>query len=260
MGYLGIYNNILSGNTFRVYLSDYGRSVLGTGNGLINSIQKFGLGDLDIDYRRFVGSGTCSEQSGLSALTGSCFYDLTDERGGEPNFVKRTFGVTPSVFKGPRTQVQTNVISLHNTSLGVNPTNTSTLWAKHKERVPDTEIEEPNSGNYNTCWEVGHSVTKFYPAYCISCADFNGDGVVDMKDLKTFLNLLGSQGIKGSELTGDFNGDGKVDKKDLMIFIDCLKYNDRNILNYCKNKEIYCLLCKHLGSDSPCGGDCLKCI
>ena len=40
MGYLGIYNNTLSGNTFRLYLSDYGRSVIGTGNGLLDSIRQ----------------------------------------------------------------------------------------------------------------------------------------------------------------------------------------------------------------------------
>ena len=42
MGYLDIYNNILSGNTFRIYLSDYGRSIIGTGNGLLDTIAQFG--------------------------------------------------------------------------------------------------------------------------------------------------------------------------------------------------------------------------
>ena len=260
MGYLGIHNDTISGNTFRMYLSDYGRSTLGSSSGILDSLEQFGLGDSDIDYRRFVGSGSCSGQTSLSALTGNCFYDIPDARGGEPNSVKRIFGVTQSIFRGPRTEINSGVVSLAKTSLGVSPTNTSTLWAKHKETESDTNIEEPNSGNYATCWEIGNSITRFYPSYCITCADFNGDGVVDMKDLITFLNLMGSEGKIGNELIGDFNGDGKVDKKDLMIFIDCLKYNNKNILKYCTNQEIFCLLCKHLGSDSLCNGDCLKCI
>jgi|ETNvirnome_6_100_1030635.scaffolds.fasta_scaffold00024_12 hypothetical protein len=261
MGYLEIYNNNLSGNTFRMYLSDYGKSRLALGNGVLDEIQKFGLGDLDIDYRRFVGSGECRDQTGLSALTGSCFFDLPDARGGEPSYTKGAYNVIPSIFRGARITMQSNVPYLYNTSLGVNPTNTTTLWAKHKEKETVTDIEEPNSGDYNTCWLVGDSVTRFYPAYCIVCADFNGDGRVDMDDLKIFLSLMGANATKGSDqLIGDFNGDGKVDKKDLMIFIDCLRYNNVNILNLCQDKEIYCLLCKHLGTDSPCGGDCLKCI
>jgi len=260
MGYLGIYNNTLSGNTFRLYLSDYGRSVIGTGNGLLDSIRQFGLGDSDIDYRRFVGSGSCSEETGLSAFTGSCFYDLPDIRGGEPTQTKQSFGTLPSIFRGARTNIKSGVMSLMETSLGVAPTNNSTLWAKYKKPNNPNEIEEPNSGNFDTCWEVGKNITEFYPTYCISCADFNGDGNVDIKDLITFLNLIGSEAKVGNELVGDFNGDGKVDKKDLMIFMECLRYNDRSIESYCKNKEVYCLLCKHLGVESPCNGDCLKCV
>jgi len=260
MGYLGTHNDAISGNTFRMYLSDYGRSTLGSGSGILESIEQFGLGDSDIDYRRFVSGGTCDGQTSLSSLTEDCFYDVPDMRGGDPKSVKRIFGVTQSTFIGPRTQTRSGVISLHNTSLGVAPTNKSTLWAKYKEPISDTKIEEPNSGEYATCWKTGDNITKFYPTYCITCADFNGDGVVDFKDLITFLNLMGTEGKIGSELVGDFNGDGKVDKKDLMIFIDCLKYNGKNILKYCTNKEIYCLLCKHLGSASLCNGDCLKCI
>ena len=133
MGYLGIYNNTLSGNTFRLYLSDYGRSIIGTGKGLMGSITQFGLGDSDIDYRRFVGSGSCSGQTGLSAFTGSCFYDLPDARGGEPTSTKQSFGTLPSIFRGARTNIKSGVISLLDTTLGVGPTNTSTLWAKYKK-------------------------------------------------------------------------------------------------------------------------------
>ena len=260
MGYLGIYNNILSGNTFRLYLSDYGRSIIGTGNGLLNSITQFGLGDSDIDYRRFVGDGSCSGQTGLSALTGSCFYDLPDARGGEPTQTKQNFGTLPSIFRGARTNIKSGVMSLMETSLGVGPTNTSTIWAKYRPPTKPEEIEVPNSGNFETCWEVGENVTAFYTSYCVSCADFNGDGTVDIKDLIVFLNLIGTTAKVGNELVGDFNGDGVVDKKDLMIFIECLRYNNRSIENYCKNKEVYCLLCKHLGGESPCNGDCLKCV
>tara|TARA_R100001163_G_C5042622_1_gene180464 strand:+ start:459 stop:1241 length:783 start_codon:yes stop_codon:yes gene_type:complete len=260
MGYLDIYNNILSGNTFRIYLSDYGRSIIGTGNGLLGSISQFGLGDGDIDYRRFVGSGSCSGQTSLSALTGSCFYDLPDDRGGKPTSSKQSFGTLPSIFRGARTNIKSGVMSLMDTTLGVAPNNNSSLWAKYKEPNKPTEIEEPNSGNFDTCWEVGDDVTKFYPTYCVSCADFNGDGVVDIKDLLIFLNLIGTEAKVGNELVGDFNGDGVVDKKDLMVFMECLRYNNKSIQSYCRNKEVYCLLCKHLGGESPCNGDCLNCI
>ena len=33
---------------------------------------------------------------------------------------------------------------------------------------------------------------------------------INVADLKTLLNLMGTEEIKGNELTGDFNGDGKV--------------------------------------------------
>jgi len=260
MAFLNIHNNSLSGNTMRLYLSDYGKAVLTSQVSLLDAIQKFGLSDSDIDYRRFVGSGSCSGQTGLSAFTGSCFYDLPDARGGEPKSTKQSFGTLPSIFRGARTNIKSGVISLLDTTLGVGPTNTSTLWAKYKKTEKPEEIENPTSGNFETCWQVGHNITEFYPAYCISCADFNGDGVVDIKDLIVFLNLIGTKAKVGNELIGDFNGDGIVDKNDLMIFMECLRYNNRSIESYCKNKEVYCLLCKHLGSESPCNGDCLKCV
>ena len=87
MGFLNLYNNSLSGNTLRVYLSDYGKAVLTSQVSLLDAIEKFGLADSDIDYRRFVGVGSCVDTisvtgdcgvtgTTVSALTDSCFYDL----------------------------------------------------------------------------------------------------------------------------------------------------------------------------------------
>ena len=85
MAFLNIHNNSLSGNTMRLYLSDYGKAVLTSQVSLLDAIQKFGLSDSDIDYRRFVGNGSCVDNisvtgdcgitgTSVSALTGSCFY------------------------------------------------------------------------------------------------------------------------------------------------------------------------------------------
>ena len=43
MGFLNIYNNGVSGNTFSVYLTDYGKSLFSHGGGFFNAIDKFGL-------------------------------------------------------------------------------------------------------------------------------------------------------------------------------------------------------------------------
>jgi hypothetical protein len=59
---------------------------------------------------------------------------------------------------------------------------------------------------------------------------------------------------------GDFNGDGKVDILDLNSFMECMKFNNIDINNFCSDKEVFCLLCEHLGNKSPCNGDCLKCV
>ena len=45
MGFLNLYNNSLSGNTLRVYLSDYGKAVLTSQVSLLDAIEKFGLAD-----------------------------------------------------------------------------------------------------------------------------------------------------------------------------------------------------------------------
>tara|TARA_R110000787_G_scaffold184223_10_gene296140 strand:+ start:710 stop:1486 length:777 start_codon:yes stop_codon:yes gene_type:complete len=258
MGYLNIHNNTLSGNTFRMYLSDYGKSVLSTG-GFFSAIDKFGLSDSDIDYRRFVGDGNCVNQTTLSALTGSCFYDLPDLRGGEPTTLSTTYGTTTSVMVGPRCDIKNGVVRFYDTSLGVNPGN-STLWHTYTPPPKYGQIDNPESGMYSSCWTIGKNVTKYYPSYCITCADFNMDGQIDIVDLKTMLNFVGANNYEGNELMGDFNGDGKVDILDLNSFMECMKFNNIDINNFCSDKEVFCLLCEHLGNNSPCNGDCLKCV
>jgi len=258
MGYLGINNNELSGNTFRIYLSDYGRNLLARGRGIYHHIEKFGLSDLDIDYRKFSPTGNCHSQLGLSALTGSCFYDLPDLRGVTTS-ISADCGTNPAVMVGPRTTYISGNYTQYQTTLGSNPINSS-LWAKCTSNG-DTKIESPPGGMKSSCWSQANSVSEFFPTYCTTCADFNYDGMVDLQDLKMFINLIGSKIGNQSELIGDFNGDGVVDDKDLQSFLKCMRYSTgKDILNYCEDKEVFCGLCLHLGSNSPCNGDCITCI
>lgn len=259
MGYLDIHNKSLSGNTFRIYLSDYGKNLLSSGGGFFSAVSKFGLSDSDIDYRRFVGDGDCVSQTSLSALTGSCFYDLPDLRSGEPTSFSGSYGSTPSVMVGPVSDIVSGVMKLYDTSVGVNPVR-STLWSKYKKPENVDEVEEPQSGMFSNCWTVGESVAGYFPSYCTTCADFNGDGIVGLDDLKTLLQMMGSSVGTTNELIGDFNGDGKVDGNDLTSFINCMRHNGTDINSFCSDKEVFCLLCEHLGESSPCNGDCLGCI
>ena len=76
MAYLDIHNKGLSGNTCRIYLSDYGKSLLASCGGFMDKISKFGLSDNDVDYRRFVGDGSCAGENNASGFSSTCFYDL----------------------------------------------------------------------------------------------------------------------------------------------------------------------------------------
>ena len=263
MGYLGIHNNTISGNTFRIYLSDYGRNLLSRGKGIYNNIAKFGLSDLDIDYRKFAPTGTCRTQLGLSALTGSCFYDLPDLRG-VPTTISADCGTNPAVMIGPRCDYVSGVYTQYQTSIGSNPIRSS-LWANcgntTQAKVSNPEIDSPKASIQSSCWSYGNSVQNLYPSYCFTCADFNNDGKVDINDLKTFIGLLGTKLDNQLELIGDFNGDGVVDNKDLDSFLRCMRHSvNKDILNYCDDKEVFCALCHHLGNKSPCNGDCITCI
>lgn len=259
MGYLDLYNNELSGNTFRLYVSDYGKSLLTAPGGLFYAIEKFGLSDLDMDYRRFVNDGSCTDQTSYSAVTGSCFYDLPDLRGGQPVSLSGTIGTTAAIMSGPRCVIKSGVKELYETSLGVSPV-LSSLHAEYNPPEDLKEIKIPDSGVINGCWAEGESVQRFFPSYCTTCADFNLDGLVDYEDLKTFLTYLNTKSIGNNNLVGDFNGDGVVDKVDLYVFLNCLRYNGHDIMEYCEDKEIFCMLCNKLGNESPCNGDCLRCI
>ena len=257
MGYLDIYNNDLSGNTCRVYVSDYGKSLLTATGGFFNAIEKFTLSDLDIDYRRFVNNGSCTGQTTYSALTGSCFYDLPDLRGGDPLSLSATVGTSAAVMVGTRCEMKSGVKYLYDTSLGVSPV-LSSLHVTHTSS--DGEIKEDISGSINQCWIKGSTVSNLFPSFCTTCADFNLDGRVDYEDLKTFIHYMGGTSDSDGILVGDFNGDGKVDLFDFYIFLNCLRYNGFTGDGYCEDKEIFCLLCDKLGENSPCNADCLTCI
>ena len=138
MGYLDLYNNELSGNTFRLYVSDYGKSLLTAPGGLFYAIEKFGLSDLDMDYRRFVNNGSCTDQTSYSAVTGSCFYDLPDLRGGQPVSLSGTIGTTAAIMSGPRCVIKSGVKELYETSLGVSPV----LSSLHAEYNPPEDLKE----------------------------------------------------------------------------------------------------------------------
>ena len=267
MGYLNLYNNTVSGNTLRLYLSDYGKSVLTSNKSIFLEIEKFGLSDSDIDYRRFTNSGSCVSQINLSgvcdsttsvsALTGSCFYDLPDIRGGEPLTLSGSYGTVGTVMKGVVHEIKNNNIKSYNTSLGINPVQ-STLWANYNDSGTQDKIQTPGSAIESSCWGKS-SVSMYFPTYCVTCADFNNDGKVDLDDYKTFLSFMGGES-KTSELVGDFDGDGIVGEEDLNSFLRCLSYNGENILEFCTDKYVFCTLCEYMGSKSPCNGDCITCV
>ena len=259
MAYLNINNNILSGNTFRTYLTDYGKSRLISGDGFFSAVSKFGLSDNEIDYRKFINSGNCVSNVELSGLTSTCFYDLLDERGGEPITWSVDFGSLASVMVGPRYDVKSGNIVNYDTSLGTNP-GISTLWADYEEPISVDELRIPISGSLDACWEPGTTITPYYPSYCTVCADFNGDGKIDINDMKIFLSLLGTKHKEGKELVGDFNGDGTVDVNDLNSFMECVNYINPQATDFCKDKEVFCLACTKLGNTQLCPGDCRNCV
>ena len=269
MGFLNIHNNSLSGNTLRMYLSDYGKAVLTSEVSLLDSIEKFGLSDSDMDYRRFVGDGSCVNAitvtgncgvtgTSVSALTGTCFYDLPDSRGGDPLVLSGDYGTLASVMVGPIFEMKKGNIKFYNSTIGSNY-NQSTLWSTYREPKNHQKVETPASGMKSSCWSLGGSVVSYFPSYCITCADFNSDGYVDINDFKTFLSLMGNE-TKNNELVGDFDGDGVVGVKDLNSFLKCLGNNGENVLEYCKDEYVFCMLCEYLGKESPCNGDCITCI
>ena len=259
MGYLDIHNKGLSGNTCRIYLSDYGKSILASCSGLADKISKFGLSDNDVDYRRFVGNGSCVGENEGTAFTQTCFYDLPDARGGEPISFSADYGTNASISKGPRFTFNNNRISFYDTSLGVTPI-TSTMWMNYTTQKQG-EIPQPQSGLHDSCWVIGSNSGRYYPTCCYTCADFTNSGMVGIEDLKFFLTLIGSTStsIKNT-LVGDFNGDGIVDTKDLNIMVNCLQHNGLQMEEMCRDKEVFCLMCDKLGVDSFCNGDCFTCI
>ena len=88
MGFLELNTRLgtLSSTTrMELFFTDYGKELLvrQDGIGLEDHIVRFGLADGDFDYRQL--TGTCKNEFGTSALTPSCFYDMTDVRGSRDN-------------------------------------------------------------------------------------------------------------------------------------------------------------------------------
>ena len=76
MGYLNTYD-VNSPKTFKIYLTDYGKSVMVGGNNLISAITKFGLSDNDINYIGMADDDCVS----LTGVSTNCFHDIPDIRG-----------------------------------------------------------------------------------------------------------------------------------------------------------------------------------
>ena len=244
MGYLNTYSAGSVTKTLKVYLTDYGKSVMVGGNNLMSAITKFGLSDNDINYVGMVDTG-CVSSTGVST---SCFHDIPDNRGGTQSIADRSYGSLDSVMSGPTCDIVNNVVDI----VG-NTVIKSTLWST------GSGVEE-TKGMIHGCWGVGESVARFYPTYCTICTDFNDDGVVNIDDFKSFITTINDTADEGEDLVGDFNGDGVVDMKDLNLLIKCLPNKTSALQEYCKDNSVFCILCDKLGDKSPCSGDCTKCI
>ena len=59
---------------------------------------------------------------------------------------------------------------------------------------------------------------------------------------------------------GDFNGDGIVDISDLTSFMECANYMGTGKQDFCSDKEVFCLACTKLGNTPICPGDCRNCV
>ena len=244
MGYLNTYSAGSVTKTLKVYLTDYGKSVMVGGNNLMSAITKFGLSDNDINYVGMVDTG-CVSSTGVST---SCFHDIPDNRGGTQSIADRSYGSLDSVMSGPTCDIVNNVVDI----VG-NTVIKSTLWST------GSGVEE-TKGMIHGCWGVGESVARFYPTYCTICTDFNDDGVVNIDDFKSFITTINDTADKDEDLVGDFNGDGVVDMKDLDLLVNCLPNKRITLQQYCTDMSVFCLLCNKLGDKSPCSGDCIKCI
>jgi len=243
MGYLNTYN-ASSPNTFKIYLTDYGKSVIVGGNNLISSITKFGLSDNDINYVGMVDDDCVS----AGVISADCFHDIPDVRGAIQSTADRSYGSLDSVMSGPTCGVNNNSVDI----IG-NTVIKSTLWATGSDGIE-------TKGMINGCWTVGESIVVYYPTYCNACTDFNGDGTTDIDDFKSFITTINDTAEEGEDLVGDFNGDGVVDIEDLNLLVRCLPKKITSLQKYCLDSSVFCLLCDKLGDKSPCSGDCTKCI
>ena len=244
MGYLNTYSADTTTKTLKVYLTDYGKSVMVGGNNLMSAITKFGLSDNDINYIGMNDDDCVND----GVINTNCFHDIPDNRGVVQSTADRSFGSLDSVMVGPKCDVVSNTVDI----LG-NTVIKSTLWSTGID-------EEETKAMIHGCWGVGESIVRYYPTYCNVCTDFNGDGITDIEDFKSFITTINDTADEGEDLVGDFNGDGVVDIKDLDLLVKCLPGKTITLQEYCKDVSIFCMLCNKLGDESPCSGDCTKCI
>lgn len=74
--------------------------------------------------------------------------------------------------------------------------------------------------NWQTTTDAGKTIVERAVSWATGLAqtcpgDFNGDGLVDSRDVLAFLNAWA-----GGEPTGDFNGDGVIDTRDVLAFLN----------------------------------------
>ena len=101
MAYLDTYSASSSGHTFKVYLTDYGKSVIVGGNNMISAITRFGLSDNDINYLGIASDGCVTN----GIISTDCFHDMPDVRGGIQTSADRLYGSFDSVMSGPKCKV-----------------------------------------------------------------------------------------------------------------------------------------------------------
>jgi|TARA_R110000765_G_scaffold418874_1_gene522668 hypothetical protein len=244
MGYLNTYSAGSETKTLKIYLTDYGKSVMVGGNNLVSAITKFGLSDNDINYVGMVDEDCVND----GVISTNCFHDVPDVRGAVQSTADRNYGSLDSIMNGPKCDVNHSTVNV----LG-NTVIPSTLWSTGSDGIEA-------KGMIHGCWGVGESIVIYYPTYCNVCTDFNGDGITDIEDFKSFITTINDTADEGEDLVGDFNGDGVVDSKDLDLLIKCLPNKTITLQEYCKDSSVFCLLCDKLGDESPCPGNCTKCI
>ncbi len=109
----------------------------------------------------------------------------------------------------------------------INPPNYPWGWTNHEYFYNDDAVAGHLSG---TTWvwdeiydETGASADMSFmlftdPSKCVSCADYNWDGIVNFYDFAIFAKDWMLSGLPGGMYNADLNCDGNVDAADLEIF------------------------------------------